>query len=73
MKRGVMSLIKVKAEIHFKADTDEYAVPADDNLSLQIKEDLQEAIESSLPFEINAIKVTRTGVKNDQVRDYNQD
>lgn len=68
-----MSLVKAKIEIHCKIDTDEYAIPADGNLSLQIKEDVQEAVESSLPFEINSIKITRTGVKNDEATGANFD
>lgn len=74
--RGEMAQVKAKIEIHVKIDTDEYAIPADGNLSLQIKDDMREAIETSLPFEINVInviKVTRTGIKNDAENSENFD
>lgn len=68
-----MAQIKAKIEIHCKIDTDEYAIPADGNISLQIKEDVGDAIESSLPFEVNVIKVTRTGGKLNDEQDQDRD
>lgn len=64
-----MSQVRGKIEIHFKLDTDEYPVPSDGNLSLSLREDVQEALEASLAIEINSVKVTRTGIKNDEDRD----
>lgn len=46
-------------------DTDEYAVPADGRLTLQLKEDVEEALESNISAEINFVKVTKVSVKND--------
>lgn len=65
-----MSQVKGQITIHFRLDTEDYPVPADANLSLQLKEDVQEAIEASVPIEINAIKVTRTAIKNEEIRDF---
>jgi hypothetical protein len=61
-----MSRVKFKLEIHCQLDTDEYPVPSDGNLSLQLKEDVQEALESNIPVEVNSIKAIRTGIKNDE-------
>lgn len=67
-----MSTIKFRLEIHGVVDTLEYPVPADGRLMLQLKEDIQEAIETTIPVEINAIKIVKVISKNDdEVRDYN--
>lgn len=66
-----MSRVKFKLEIHGQLDTDDYAVPSDGNLSLQLKEDVLEALESNLSVEVNNIKVTRTGIKNDEATGQN--
>lgn len=65
-----MSQVKGTVTILFKLDTEEYPVPADSNLSLQLKEDIQEAIESSVAIEINNINIKRTAIKNDEIRDF---
>lgn len=65
-----MTVVRFKIEIHGKLDTDEFPIPADGNLSLQLKEEVRDAIESSISIEINNIKVTRSAVKNEEVRDF---
>lgn len=66
-----MSIIKAKIEIHVTIDTDEYPVPADGKLTLTLQDDVQEAIEGSVPVEINVIKITKTAGKiYEEVRDY---
>lgn len=65
-----MSLVKFKIEIHGQLDTDDYPSPADGRLGLSIRDDVREAIESSVAVEINSIKVTGAGNKvNAEIRD----
>lgn len=64
-----MAQVKFKAEISGVFDPDEYQMPADGNLTQQLKEDILEAIESSLSVEVNSVKVTRGSVKNEN-RDF---
>lgn len=64
-----MAQVKFKVEITGVFDPDEYQMPADGNLTLQLKEDITEAIESSISVEVNTVKVTRGIIKNED-RDF---
>lgn len=64
-----MSKIRFKVEIHGTVDTDDYHVPADGRLALQLEEDVKDAVESSISIEINAIKATKISGKHAEVRD----
>lgn len=56
-----MSKFKYRVELHISFDEEDYPTPSDGNLGLQLKEDMIDAIESTVPVQINAIKITRTG------------
>lgn len=58
-----MSELKYKLEVHITVDPLEYPIPADTNLALSLKEDIQEAIESAVCVEVNAVKIIKTGGK----------
>lgn len=66
-----MPKIKFKAEIHGELDTLDYPTPADGRLTLNLRDDIENAIEDSVPVTINACKVTRTGGKKDDDEDSN--
>lgn len=68
-----MSKIRCKVEIHIALDTDDYPIPADGLLSMQLKEDIQDAVESSISVEVQAIKVTGISAKNDKLQDHLRD
>lgn len=59
-----MSRVKFRVEIHGELDTEDYPIPADNRLSLQLKEDIQDAIESTISVTINQIKITGAGNRN---------
>lgn len=64
-----MSKTKAKIELHVQWDTDEYPTPADGRISLQLQEDIQDAVEGSMSIEINAIKITGISKKHDKEDD----
>lgn len=64
-----MSKIRGKIEVLFSVDTDEYPIPSDGRLMLQIREDVQEALESSMDITINNVKITGVVGKHEEVRD----
>lgn len=66
-------LIKFKATINGTVDTSEYPMPTDNRITVQIKDDLKEVIETNLSIELNSITVCKIGqTKNedDEVQYY---
>lgn len=65
-----MAEIKGTITVLFKLDTEDYHVPVDGRLSLSLSDDIQEALETNLPLEIQNIKIT--GIKKEfdaEIRD----
>lgn len=63
-------IIRCKAELHLEVNTEDYPVPADGRITLQLKDDLKAAVEDNVPVQINQIKVIKVSQKNDdEVRD----
>lgn len=58
--------IRIKVEAHMVLDTAEYPIPADGRLTLQLRDDIQEILETNIDATINTIKVTKTGQTNDE-------
>lgn len=63
-----MSSQKFKVEIHLQIDTEDWPPPADGQISLSLSEDIKDAIESTLPAEVNYIRAVKTGGKNVEIR-----
>jgi hypothetical protein len=62
-----MSTKRYKVILHIEIDTLEFPIPADGKLSLSLKEEIQDAVESSVPVTLNSIQVL--GVNSAEVRD----
>lgn len=60
-----MATIRYKAEIFFEFEKEDYPTPADGNITVQLREELQDAISSSLAVEIDTIKLTKVRQPND--------
>lgn len=66
-----MAIVRFRLEIQGNLDTLDYPIPADGKLLFQLREEIQEAVETNLPIEINEIKIKRVAAHHDdyEVRD----
>ena len=64
-----MSVLKCKVELLLEVDTEEYPIPADGKLLASLKEDVKDAIESTVAVSIENIKAVRVSFKHDEIRD----
>lgn len=64
-----MAIIRGKLVILFTVDTDNYPIPADGRLMLQIKEDVQDILESNIDITVNKIIPTGAVGKHEEIRD----
>lgn len=55
-----MSILRLRIDIIAELDKDNYTDPVDGKLVVSLQEDIQEALETKLPIEIESIKITRT-------------